>query len=111
MELDKYILVGHEPIVEPDLMKWAEWWEKHHALRHIAVDEINDKRVSTVFLGINHKFFGGGQPLLFETMVFTKGSWADEYMERYYTWDEAARGHKRIVNSISRKIKLVEDLT
>jgi hypothetical protein len=30
-------------------------------------------RVSTVFLGVNHNFGGGGAPILWETMVFSGG--------------------------------------
>ncbi len=36
---------------------------------------------------------------LFETMIF--GGANDGYQERYATWDEAERGHKRICEEIS----------
>ncbi len=58
-----------EPVAEPDLIKWATWFER--AKRHVA-DETNDaagSRVSTVFLGLDYGFHTG-LPILWETMVF-----------------------------------------
>ncbi len=50
-----------------------------------------DANVSTVFLGLDHAF-GGGPPMLFETMIF--GGDHDEYCERYATVEEARAGHR-----------------
>lgn len=95
-DMHNYILVGHEPVMEPDLMKWAEWMET--AYRHVAVQQLNvEVLISTVFLGINHQW-GIGSPLLFETMVF--GGIHDQDCYRYSTWDEALAGHKRLVAEI-----------
>lgn len=52
----------------------------------------NGVSVSTVFLGMDHSF-GGGPPLLFETMIF--GGNHDRYHERYSTWAEAEAGHEK----------------
>lgn len=38
------------PVVEPDLMKWAQWMET--AQRHVADETIGEARISTVFLGL-----------------------------------------------------------
>lgn len=54
----------------------------------------DDVTVSTVWLGVNHRF-GEGQPLIFETMIF--GGNNDGYQERYSTLGEARAGHERIV--------------
>jgi hypothetical protein len=54
-----------------DLVEWAQWLE--NASRHVGYDEVSGFVVSTVFLGINHSFFGKGRPLWFETMVFRQG--------------------------------------
>lgn len=68
--MDRYILVGHEAVPEPDLLKWAKWFET--AERIIDVTYVTPKvRVSTVFLGLDHGF-GDGPPVLFETMVFRR---------------------------------------
>ena len=88
---DKYILdeVGNA-VAEPDLMKWARWFEKKE--RHLADDRIGDVRVSTIFLGIDHRFGDDGPPMLWETMIF--GGPHNEYQERYSTKAEAEAGHR-----------------
>lgn len=53
----------------------------------------NTVTVSTIFLGLDHRFSGYGPPILFETMIF--GGPHDEYMDRCCTWDEALKMHKR----------------
>ena len=93
--MGRYILEGHEPVEEPDLIKWGEWFEC--ADRHVRDTFRDDVRVSTVFLGLDHRL-RHGPPVLFETMVFVNGS-GDE-MERYCTWDEAVEGHERMVAKI-----------
>lgn len=50
--------------------------------------------VSTVWLGLNHNY-GGGKPLIFETMVFYR-SMSDLDMDRYSTEAEAIQGHKKM---------------
>ena len=40
------------------------------------------------------------QPLLFESMVFSRGSLDEEMMERYSTWEEAEAGHARLVQLV-----------
>lgn len=52
-------------------------------------------RVSTVFLGLDHRF-GEGPPLVFETMVF--GGPLDQDVDRYTTWEEAEAGHAVLVD-------------
>lgn len=85
---DKYILEGHK-VVPVDLMTWARWFEK--AERHVASDMIGEVQVSTVFLGLDHRFGDDGPPLLFETMIF--GGEHDQYQERCSTWEQAEAMH------------------
>ena len=89
---EHWILKDGEPVQVP-LLEWALWFENTDT-RRVAETIINDVRVSTVFLGINHNF-GGGKPLLFETMIF--GGTHDEYQERYTTLEESMRGHEHAV--------------
>ena len=89
-----YVLDGHEPKRERDLIRWATWFE--HADRIVARTVQDDVSVSTVFLGLDHGF--GGKRLLFETMVF--GNYSEGDGERYATWDEAVEGHKRWVKRV-----------
>jgi hypothetical protein len=84
-----------DPVAEPDILKWAMWFQTadrivgHAALR-------GDVTVSTVFLGVDHNFHGG-EPLLFETMIF--GGPLDETQERYATHAAALAGHDRWVKA------------
>lgn len=92
---DKYILVGHE--ARPaTLMEWAKWYET--ADRHLANDLVGDVRVSTVFLGLDHRFGDSGAPILYETMVF--GGPLDQEQWRYETWDEAEKGHADMLTRV-----------
>ena len=92
----RYILDGRgKPKPEPDLLKWAKWFEEG-GNRRVASDTVNGKMVSTVFLGLDHSF-GHGEPLLYETMVFGT---EDDMAERYHTREEALEGHQRILDSL-----------
>lgn len=91
----KYILDGHKPVACNDLIAWAKWFQTD--ARTVAVDQLCDVRVSTVFLGLDFRF-GAGAPLLFETMVFGGPHDGDE--DRYATWAEAQAGHARMVAKV-----------
>jgi hypothetical protein len=98
--LGHYILNGHEPVEVEDVLEWGAWFET--ADRHVARDELGPGLVvSTVFLGLDHRF-GDGPPILFETLVF------DDYERgdgaRYSTWDEAERGHREFVATILARL-------
>jgi hypothetical protein len=106
MTLEHYILNGKE-IVPATLMEWANWFET--ADRHVAQEEVGPYMVSTIFLGLDHRFFGDGPPLLFETMVFGhkddgEVDWSDKECHRYSTWDDAEAGHKAIVKRLWLKV-------
>src|SRR4051794_15289386 len=77
----------------------------------VGVTEMGPYFVSTVWLGLDHNFWGG-PPLIFETMVFTSSAvrermegvpfeecepLRDFTCERYATWDEAKKGHDEMV--------------
>jgi len=94
--MNKYILKGKNPVECNDVMKWARWFES--ANRIVKKTDINKQVVSTVFLGLNHNY-DGGKPLLFETMVFPEC----DICERYTTWDEAEKGHNKIVEKIKNE--------
>lgn len=90
---DKYILDDNRvPVPCSDLMEWAKWYET--ADRHVAQEVVGDVRISTVFLGINHRF-GPGSPLLFETMIF--GGPHDGHQARCTFWDDAIKQHAEAV--------------
>ncbi len=83
-------------------MKWATFIEDDNNIR-VASTEIGTVRVSTIFLGRDHNFFGeDGPPLLFETCVF--GGALGRDIERYSTYEQAEQGHElmclRVRNSL-----------
>jgi hypothetical protein len=91
---DRYILDEQgQPVECPDLMTWARWFEAGEHRRRIALDKRGDITVSTVFLGLDHSFFGG-PPVLWETMIF--GGEHDEDQERYTSQADALAGHARM---------------
>jgi hypothetical protein len=55
--------------------------------------QTNRYLVSTVFLVIDHNYGDRQFPVLWETMVFPKGSLGEEYCQRYESYDDAVRGH------------------
>ena len=75
------------------LMEWAEAFKDNR----VALDEIDGVRISTVWLGLNHRF-GPGAPLIFESMVF--GGSMDEEQRRYSTEAEAIAGHAALVAEV-----------
>ena len=99
--MEKYILQGKEPILEPDLMKWGEWFENVKN-RTVKKTEIDDIQISTIFLGIDHSF-SGHIPILFETMVF--GGTLDQEMDRYSTWEKAEQGHEKMIEKVKKSLR------
>lgn len=90
MTTGKYILEGRQTVRCDELMVWAMWMEQNK--RHVGNTTVGGIRVSTVFLGVDHNF-GGGPPLLFETMIF--GGPHDQHQERCSTWEEAEEMHRK----------------
>ena len=91
---DKYILnAAGEPEPCDDLFTWGRWMQ--NGSRVVKQEQVNGAKVSTVFLGLDHRWTPEMKPELFETMVFG-GNHAD-HQERYATRDEAVAGHERIV--------------
>lgn len=84
-----YIERDGVPVEEPDVLTWARWYET--ADRRVALAEVDDWKVSTVFLGINYRFSDIGAPLVYETMVF--GGPLDQECERSETREDALRVH------------------
>jgi hypothetical protein len=96
---DKYILIDKEPVVAANLEAWADWFSTND--RRVALTQVGPYRVSTVFLGLDHRFFGDGPPLLFETMSF--GPDDNEVSQlRWSTWAEAELGHMEEVERLER---------
>lgn len=106
----KYVLSGQTPVPEPDPLKWGEWHET--ADRQVALTQVGPYHISTVFLGIDHRFMHKGPPLLFQTMVFSTdptGDAEDRRMDLCSTWSEAEEMHARMVKLMQEKCAAVSD--
>lgn len=96
MRPHRYILdEAGEPVPCDDIIEWARGFDMEH--RRVAETVIDNVRVSTVFLGIDHAF-DGGPPVLWETMIF--GGEHDEYCDRYTSRADAVAGHTRAVDMV-----------
>lgn len=94
----------HNPLPQVDVLYWGRWFAEND--RHVRKSYVRGYYVSTVFLGIDHSW-SGGKPVLFETMIFPlskKGGeiihFAEDFCDRYCTWDEAVAGHARAVKMV-----------
>jgi hypothetical protein len=109
--MGQYILGGedgHTPIPCYSLHEWGKWLEviEH---RNLWWTGNPTKYVSTVFLGLDHRFMGGGPPLVFESMAFVHEGRTMDFgrgpepvpetldQERYSSFDDAEIGHKAMV--------------
>ncbi len=101
----RYILDGHIPIPEDDLMKWAHWMEVGNRIvrkdtANVKLDgkNVGQVKVSTIFLGLDHSFKEGAEPVLFETMIF--GGKYDQEMDRCSTWEAAEKMHEKMMEKV-----------
>ena len=92
-----YSVHGKEITME----QWAIAYEYGpHTVRY---DKVGDFIVSTVWLGLDHNYIGGGKPIVFETMVF-KAKGKSTYIQsgtsfeerRWSTLTEAIAGHLKM---------------
>ncbi len=102
-----YILdKDHNPIPVKDVIEWAKWMET--ADRKVAQTDVGPLFVSTVFLGLDHRFMGKGPPIVFETMIFGEDQeheMRDSYCERYETWQQAVEGHEAAVTEAKLRLE------
>jgi hypothetical protein len=88
--MNYYILNGHTPVREPNMLAWGQWMETADC--HVNQTTIGVLWISTIFLGIDHNFFAGQPPRLFETIIFGFDH-DDSYQTRCATWEQAERMH------------------
>lgn len=92
-----YILDDDGVPVRTTVQAWAALRDDQ---KRVALTELGDVRVSTVFLGLDHDFSGKGPPILWETMVF--GGPHDGDQDRYTSHADALAGHEAMVERVSR---------
>ena len=105
--MENYILDENgQPVREPNLLRWAEWFDNLRHQRVLAIDKLpNGVTVSTVFLSVNHRFTGHGPPVLWETMIF--GGDHDREMWRYDSREKARAGHAEAVRIASQEKPII----
>jgi hypothetical protein len=108
-----YILdKNHKPVPVDDMAVWGKWFENSDN-RRVAHDEGEDAQgkwsLSSVCLGMDHRWSNDGPPILFETMLFRDNKQADDDGDqwRFATWDETERFHRRKVAELNG-IKLIQ---
>jgi hypothetical protein len=106
-----FLLNEDHSVREVELMEWAREFSsgRHDELRRIARTGNDNKWVSTVFLGLDHRHFGNDPPLIFETKAFVHRGRTCDFgygpkpvpdeldCDRYSSWDDAVIGHKAMV--------------
>ena len=97
-----YILDDEHNVVGPvALQAYFEWCRTgFKTKRRVNETTVGDVWVSTVFLGLDHRFGDlDSAPIVFETMTNDgEGHWGNQ--ERYTTWKDAEAGHARMVAKI-----------
>jgi hypothetical protein len=98
---EHWVLNENDEPVPADLMVWARFMESDR--RVLKQDDIGEVKVSTVFLGLDHRFGRAGPPILYETMIF--GGEDDQFQERYCTRDAALEGHASALAMVRRRME------
>lgn len=79
---------------EIDVREWSLIFE--HADRQIALDDIENTTVDTVWMGLTRYFDDAGRPLVYETLV----SGIVDEMHLWPTQAEALAGHARVCAAV-----------
>jgi len=96
-----YYILEDKKVLECDVYTWSNWFEKNFNARQVALSTVDFYEISTVFLGLDHNYFGG-RPLMFETMIFIPMD--DIYCKRHSTYEEAELGHEEAKEWLSKYI-------
>ncbi len=101
-----YVLDENDnPVPCDDIREWAKGRELYNKVVSQTLVPTNNglKRVSTVWLGVEHGFDKERAPLLWETMVFEgKDGFTEEVCERYSSKIKAIEGHLKIIDELRK---------
>jgi len=96
-----YILENKQP-KSVSSEQYVEGKKENPAPIRVAHTELEECRVSTIFLGIDAGAPFTRSPLLFETMVI-EGP-LNSLQQRYESWEEAEAGHQAIVKQVKHSL-------
>jgi hypothetical protein len=99
----------NRPVPATSIEEWGAFFENTNR-RRVGYDRVGGFEVSTVFIGIDHRFFGEGPPILFETMVFPIDKSGEVECHRYSSWDDALTGHQATVRRLKEREATVRSL-
>lgn len=107
-----YYKLDENKNVVPGTMEDVEEVLINHNKKIVKQEVIDNKFISTVFLGIDHgcpecsEHIENYKPVVFETMINDeeKDEWLS-YQERYHTWKEAEEGHQRAIEWVKNGCK------
>lgn len=95
-----YVAYTLDELIDQGLEPMQPIEERMVAKSKIMFGEEQIGYVSTVFLSLDHAF-GGGPPVLWETLVYEKGE--EEDQARYRSLEEAKAGHELLVSGLLRR--------
>jgi hypothetical protein len=108
------------------LKRWSELFCDDEYRFLVETELFDGTWVSTIWMGLDHNFFGDGPPLIFETMVFPRkgpsvsaaelatnpeagAHWRDQECYRYSTETEARANHDQVVAKITEALERLRD--
>lgn len=107
---EKYCYYDRKGNGTDDCLVWAKMFEGHgDRMKYKIVKQDYTWMgfwVSTVWLGLDHSFGEGSDPLIFETMVFFKGH-SELDMDRYTTEKQAVNGHHKMFKKWSNPLYVI----
>jgi len=101
-----YVLDGHVPRLATSLKEWSASFTETKRRVGLYVFKDPPIAISTIFLGIDHRFAGTGPPILFETMIFGNNlpEELQDYQRRCCTWEEAEKQHLTALREIKNYV-------
>lgn len=108
-----YYKLNKDKSISPcNLEEWSVQVEQFHhgndSLWRVGENFVDEKRISTVFLGIDHGYiYENKTPILFETMIFDDNNHENynDYQKRYCNYEQALEGHQKAVDWVKNGCK------
>lgn len=95
-----YTLDENNKPIASTAMDSASWMDKNPEKKAVKQEYIDNVKVSTVFLGLDHAW-NSDIPVLWETMIF--GGEHDQYQDRYTSYEDALEGHQTALNLVNKQ--------